>query len=265
MTFPTQYRIGIIGMGVVGHAISNAVNSPVVAIDINPSRADGTYGEIVECDCIFVCVPSPTLADGSCDTSILESVLAKLKFYKGVIISKVTAPPAVYKRLGDEYSNLVYSPEFLTAQNADNDFRFGTFMIIGGEYRAYVHEAERIMRTIQSDAVAVRCCSIEEAAYAKYAINTFLATKVIFMNELEQLVSSSGTNFDNVARLITMDPRIGNSHMQVPGPDGYRGFGGMCFPKDTEALLNVAETANIELSVLSAAVQKNTLIRLQDK
>ena len=83
------------------------------------------------------------------------------------------------------------------------------------------------------------------------------------MNELMMLADSLQIDFGTVSKLMKLDARIGESHLQVPGPDGSYGFGGACFPKDTAALLKVAEDHEVELSVLSAAVKKNTFLRLK--
>lgn len=268
--FDTHNTVGIIGCGFVGNAILNACKAggnDSVVIDVDPAKATGTYSDLSMCSGVFVCVPSPSLPDGRCDTSVLESVLSNLKEYTGVIISKVTAPPEVYLRLNREYKNLVYSPEFLTAQNAVLDFKRSDFAIIGGSVSAYVREAERVTRALQPTVSRVAHCRIDEAAYVKYAINSFLATKVTFMNELYNLVTTASptADFTGIAQMMSLDNRIGKSHMQVPGPDGKFGFGGMCFPKDTQALLKISEDANIEFSVLEAVVKKNTFLMLQDK
>ena len=257
-------KIGIVGMGVVGKAVRSACefDSPIL-VDTNDALGHtGTYEELLTCDAVYICVPSPIGADGNCDTSILEGVLSKLKNCNGVIISKVTATPNVYKRLSLEYSNLVHSPEFLTAANASYEYRKTEIVIIGGRVPAYVNEAERIIKSDLQEVTTVVKCSIEEASFVKYAINSFLATKVVFMNELQQLAKASGIDYEGIAKAINTDPRIGSSHLKVPGPDGQFGFGGMCFPKDTQALLKYAESVNIELSVLETAVKKNTLLRL---
>ena len=119
--------VGIIGVGVVGGAIASNYDTlgirQTVRHDINPSKCVGTWDDMMKTAGIFVCVPSPFGENGKCDTSILENELAKLKGYTGVIISKVTAPPNVYAELGKQYPNLVYVPEFLTAANAEQDYR----------------------------------------------------------------------------------------------------------------------------------------------
>ena len=262
-------KVGIVGMGFVGSAIADSMSPgfcDVVAVD--PAKGfTNTYKDLLDCDGVFVCVPSPQDSDGTCDTSILEDVLANLAKlnYQGVVISKCTAPPDVYEQLNQQYPNLVHAPEFLTAAKAKEDYINGKFAMICGQVGAYQREAERLIRIGQQllgDNVVH--CTIGEAALAKYAINSFMSTKVVFMNELYQLAKAMNLNYDNVADMVRMDRRIGSSHLQVPGPDGSFGFGGACFPKDTSAMLKFAEQHQVSLSVLDAAVKKNTLLRLTE-
>jgi len=263
-------KIGIIGLGFVGGAIKNALNDiwghEVTCVD--PAKGyNNTIADLKDCDGVFVCVPTPQDDDGTCDTSPMESVLAELASvgFQGVIISKCTAPADVYERLNEQYPNLVHAPEFLTAANANRDYVNGTFCIIGGKHKLYLREAERIIRTSQQSlGDNVKWCSIGEAALAKYTINCFMSTKVIFMNEMYNLATKMGFDYNTIANMVTMDPRMGKSHMQVPGPDGMFGFGGACFPKDTSALLKTAEQQGIDMMVLDAAVKKNTILRLTE-
>lgn len=269
MTPPLEHKkIGIIGLGFVGGAIKASIDwGDNIWIIIDPSKGfNATYQELAkETDGVFVCVPTPMGDDGVCDTSFLEDVLKNLKTvnYDGVIISKCTAPPAVYERLSKEHPNLVHAPEFLTAANANRDYVNGQFAIIGGRVNAYIREAERIIKLTQPSLKDIMYCTISEAALAKYTINSFLATKVAFMNEIYEIAQAAGMDYDKIAHMVTLDTRIGRTHMQVPGPDGQFGFGGACFPKDTSALLKYAESLNQTPMVLDAAVKKNTLLRLK--
>ncbi len=257
-------KIGIIGLGFVGQAIKNAYSFTDVDMTfIDPAKGyNAHFTDMLQVDAVFVAVPSPQGDDGSCDTSILESILDKLKEvgYNNTIISKVTAPPKVYDELIKKYTNLVHAPEFLTANNANEDYINGTFSIIGGaEY--YTKQAYDVIKIGQPKINNTMFCSIGEASLAKYTINCWLATKVIFMNEMDNMCSTLGYDYNTVRKSIVMDNRIGNSHTQVPGPDGEYGFGGYCFPKDTSALLKFAETINVNLSVLQATVYKNKQIK----
>lgn len=263
-------KIGIIGLGFVGNAIKEAYHNnmliPIVEIDTDPTKnCPGSYNDLENATAVFICVPSPQNSDGSCNSDPLINTLTQLKDFRGVIISKVTAPPSVYEQLQTVYPNLVHAPEFLTAANAVTDYANGTFSIIGGKVLAYLHEAKRIIKLGQPHIKDTVFCTIGEASLAKYTINTFLATKVIFMNEMAKLAEAGGQDWNNIRKLISLDQdRIGTSHTQVPGPDSMYGFGGLCFPKDTSALLKYAESLHIPMNVLDSAVKKNTLLRLTD-
>ena len=262
-------KVGIVGMGFVGGAIADAMEQGYVdLIVVDPAKGyNKTYNDLLDCDGVFVCVPSPQDEDGTCDTSILEDVLSNLAKlnYQGVVISKCTAPPDVYEQLNEIYPNLIHAPEFLTAANAKQDYVNGKFAMIGGRVGVYQREAERLIRIGQNSlGDNVVYCTIGEASLAKYAINSFMSTKVVFMNELYQLAQAMNLSYDHVAAMVKMDHRIGSSHLQVPGPDGAFGFGGACFPKDTSAMLKFAEQYKVALNVLDAAVKKNTLLRLTE-
>lgn len=261
-------KIGIIGLGYVGNAIKQSlidnIEIDLIEIDTDPAKnCSGAYQDLDNASGVFVCVPSPSNPDGSCDSQPLREVLSKLKNFKGVIISKVTAPPNVYEELQLQFPNLIHAPEFLTAANAVQDYIGGQFAIVGGSVRAYTNEAHRIIKLSQKKVEFTYFCKIGEASFAKYVINSFLATKVIFMNEMAELARLGNLDWNVVRQLIALDNRrVGNSHTQVPGPDGLYGFGGACFPKDTAALLKYAESLNSSPNVLDAAVKKNILLRL---
>lgn len=256
-------KIGIVGLGFVGSAIRNAYDdlfTEVVIVD--PAKTAGTFADLQDCDAVFVCVPSPAKDSGECDTSILNSVLYMLRDYKNVIISKTTAPPQFYEKMQEVYPNLVHIPEFLTAANANQDYLKEINAIIGGKIAAYRNEAERIIKLVQPITM-VEHCSIGEAAFVKYTINSYLATKVVFMNEMSELAVAHGYHWDTIRMYLAEDNRIGLSHMQVPGPDGHYGFGGGCFPKDTSAWVKYAAKLGVNLNVLKSAIKKNVLLRLQ--
>jgi UDPglucose 6-dehydrogenase len=260
--------IGIVGLGFVGNAIKESMgwDPHLILVDTDITRGKHAFEDLAKTDGVFICVPTPQDSDGTCYTNILEDILTKLKAlnYHGVIISKCTAPPDVYTRLNEEYPNLVHAPEFLTAANAVTNYATGTFSIIGGKVKAYRDAAEKIIRESQPELQGVQHCTIGEASLSKYLINTFLATKVIYMNEIKLLADAAEINYDRVARMISFDPRIGQTHLQVPGPDGDYGFGGACFPKDTSALSKYAENIGVQMNVLDAAIKKNLILRLTE-
>lgn len=255
-------KIGIIGLGFVGGAVKAAHDLVgIETVDVDPHKGlPSTLSDAKTCEAIYICVPSPIGPDGACDTSILEDVMLQLTDYTGVIISKVTAPPNVYVRLQETHKNLIHAPEFLVAATATEDYINGTYAIIGG-CEPYATQAEAAILIAQRKVRKITKIGIGEAALTKYAINTFLATKVIFMNELKTLADAAGIDYNVVKETVQLDERQGTSHFDVPGPDGQYGFGGACFPKDTSALLKYAESLGVVLSVLDTAVIKNKTIR----
>ena len=255
-------KIGIVGAGFVGGAIKNAYdtyNVPVIVRD--PFKGfDASWKDIRDCHGVFVCVPSPSKENGEADISYLEDVLENLKGMKGVIISKVTAPPSVYAKLQTKYPNLVHAPEFLVAATAKEDYINGTFGFIGGDEK-YAPLAEEIIRLSQRHLTSVKYCSIQEASLAKYTINCFLALKVGFMNQIYDLSEAVGVDYEVLRDLLSGEERLGTSHFNVPGPDGQRGFGGACFPKDTKALNAEANNHDVEFNILDAAIRYNAKLR----
>ena len=259
-------NLGIIGKGFVGSAVANGFNKDCEQIIVDPKYTDNTIEDVLDCKLIFVCVPTPVAEDGSCDVSIAKDVLTELNRlqYKGVVVIKSTIIPDYLQEFKKEYDlKIVYNPEFLTEANANDDFKNPPFQVFGGKWRdcevvekAYLrYSSVRIVPTFKVD--------LTTASLLKYTINSWLATKVTFFNELKELheLGSSMVSWEQFTDMLSRDERIGNSHMTVPGPDGEKGFGGHCFPKDTEALLNYANKKNIKMSVLRKAVQTNKKIR----
>jgi UDPglucose 6-dehydrogenase len=255
-------RITIIGAGFVGSAIKYAYDIHHIPVNIHDPAKDLVvqHDTILKSTAIFVCVPSPAKASGECDTHILEDVLFGIRDTDATIISKVTAPPTVYARLQKNYPNLVHVPEFLMAATASADYIAGTFAIIGGNDR-YRQYAEQIVRLAQRRINTVKYCSAAEAALAKYSINTFLAMKVTYMNQLHDIAKALDMDFNNLTELMKCDQRLGTSHFQVPGPDGLRGYGGACFPKDIKALISEAKCFGIDMNTLTNIEKYNTHIR----
>ena len=259
-------NLGIIGRGFVGSAVANGFNKDCDQIIVDPKYTDNTIEDVLDCKLVFVCVPTPVSEDGSCNTTIANDVLTELNRlqYKGVVVIKSTIIPDYLHEFKKEFElKIVYNPEFLTEANANEDFKNPPFQVFGGKWRdcevvekAYLrHSSVRIVPTFKVD--------LTTASLLKYTINSWLATKVTFFNELKQLheLGSSMVSWEQFTDMLSRDERIGNSHMQVPGPDGEPGFGGHCLPKDTEALLNYANKKNIKMSVLRKAVQTNKKIK----
>ena len=262
-------RLGVVGSGFVGGAVINGFKTPNVELwVVDPKKSTTTLQQLAEVGphLTFVCVPTPESTNGSVNVTIVDQVLADLnKFaYNGIVVIKSTITPDHLERFVQEYDlRIVYNPEFLTEANAHNDFINPAMQILGGVWeeceiveRAYVEFSKvKVVPTFKTDIVS--------ASLLKYTINSWLATKVTFMNELYHLHKASGANtsWEQFTDMLQRDKRIGDSHLRVPGPNGSFGFGGHCFPKDTAGLLSYADKNNVDLSVLSKVVETNARIR----
>jgi len=263
-------KIGIIGHGFVGSAVANGFKRDVNKLIVDPLLTNITLDVLVndfDAEAVFVCVPTPELDNGDVDVRIASEVLCELSDlnYQGIVIIKSTITPLHLTTFRDNHSNLriVYNPEFLTEANSLQDFLNPNMQILGGDWtdceyveRLYVnHSNVRVVPTFKVD--------LTTASLLKYTINSWLATKVTFFNELRSLYDASHTDihWENFTDMLMRDPRMGETHMQVPGPDRLPGFGGHCFPKDTAALIHYAESLGVDLSVLDQAVTKNKNIR----
>ena len=254
--------IGIVGLGFVGGAVGASYND-FVFYDPYKKGSVEKLSHLVGCDTIFICVPTPQSADGTCDASIVIDTLEELVSlnYQGLIISKSTAPYLVYEKYA-ELLHLAFVPELLRANTATEDYLKSTFMTIGCKNSlTYARALNTFYASNLKYCNQYRQVSIREACLLKYFENSFLATKVSLMNEFRELSVKVGADWNNVIDSLTLDPRICPDHTQVPGPDGKFGWGGHCFPKDTSALLSIAADYDVELSTLKAAVESNNYYR----
>ena len=262
--------IGIIGQGFVGNAVYQKFSSfyEVFTYDLDKDKCNSSLSDVIfKCETIFVCVPTPMKKDGSCDTSIIESILGEVDLLvdnieaKRTIIIKSTIPPGTTARFNNRYESLsiVFNPEFLTERNAVADFENQDRIIIGGP-RPTTTEVKTIFSKVFPKAHIIKTDSTH-AEMVKYTTNTFLATKISFANEIYQLCGKLNIDYDKVIEYATLDDRLGDSHWGVPGHDGDLGFGGHCFPKDLAALLYLSRKYDTTNNVLCATQETNNNVR----
>ena len=268
-------KIGIVGQGYVGTAVKEVFSKhyEVETYDLDKDKCSVDYLEdIVELsNIIFVCVPTPMKKDGSCDTSIVESVVKDIndmvisRNVSGRIVAiKSTIPPGTTNRLNKECHNIsvIFNPEFLTEANFIEDFRNQSRIIIGGE-RPSTTKLRQVYSLLFPDATIVKTGS-KTAEMVKYMTNTFLATKVSFANEMKLICDELKIDYDKVVEYSTYDERLGKSHWAVPGPDGKKGFGGSCFPKDINALISLSKDMRLYLHTLQGVWKTNLKIRPEE-
>jgi UDPglucose 6-dehydrogenase len=262
--------VGVVGCGFVGDAVAHAFEgvAEVLRHDTVPERSTGTLEDMGrDAHFIFVCVPTPTSKKtGAIDLTILDSVLFKInsgrKRVRQVVIVKSTVVPGTMEEREARYPNmrLAYNPEFLTERTARSDFLTPSRIVVGASKRSIIKSVEKLYRLLHSKSLILPC-SLTEAQMIKYACNCFFACKISFFNELLQICEAAGARFDIVRSGLLTSRWVNIMHTQVPGPDGKRGFGGKCFPKDLLAFRTYAESIGVTPSILRAALWKNLEVR----
>jgi UDPglucose 6-dehydrogenase len=241
--------IGIIGYGMVGKAVEYGFNK-TTAIISDPKYNDTTVWEVCNQnpDAIFVCVPTPTD-----DTAfqVLRDVLDKIANteYAGLVVVKSTALPVVF-----EGYDVIYNPEFLSRATSYQDFVKPPFVLIGGDRGAELLKLYKSQSIVDTSNVFLT--DIKTASLAKYTMNSFYAVKIAYMNEIYDIAQTEGVNYRELTNILSNQPWMGTHHFQVPGPDGERGFGGPCLPKDAE-MFDIA----YDINMIRMALALNTQYR----
>lgn len=264
-------KIGVIGGGFVGHAMT--LLSPGVDIivwDTNPDKRvphDLTFDQFVqESEIVFVAVPTPMNKGGSCHVGVVEQVIKQVKSVDSEkhIVIRSTVPPGTSNRLG-----VFFMPEFLTERHWRSDFMNTAEWIVGADDKQFINKIQTMLslaaneRCISGD--IVRQTTTTEAEMIKYTRNCFLASKVSFFNEIYQLCKKTGIDYEAVRHECGEDDRIGHQHTHVPGPDGKPGYGGTCFPKDTNALRCIMQEHDVESPIIDSVVFRNETIDRAEK
>ena len=263
-----KVKVGIIGYGFVGKATAKGFSKNTELFLVDPLLGTN-LSDLKEFmpEFIFICLPTPMRKNGSQDFTLVNKVFKELltNKFSATVVLKSTVTPSNIKIVDNLIEDYIYNPEFLREKHAEEDFINSNMIILGGsknnqEKVKNLYENHSICKTknyVLTDKIT--------ASLIKYSINSFLASKVIFFNELRDLFNSSGAeeDWDTFTDVLAMDKRIGNSHMDVPGPDGRYGFGGPCFPRDVSALIEFSSELGTELSLLKKANTINNNIRAE--
>lgn len=267
-------KISIIGLGFVGNAMYESFNLKndgsyqIVGYDKYKNGGIGTFELCLSSDIIFLALPTPYNGiKCEYDKSSIYSILDELKNYKydKCIVIKSTVEPNTTDLLQSLYPlmNFIHNPEFLTARTAFFDFHNQSHIVLGKSnlcnndmYNTVIN----IYKSFYSNA-EISLCSATESESMKIFCNSFYAVKVQFFNELYLLSQKLNINYNIVVNLMLKNKWINPMHTQVPGPDGKLSYGGMCFPKDTNALLQIMKNHNSSHNILESCIKERDEMR----
>ena len=219
---------------------------------------------VAEADAVFIAVGTPTRrGDGHADLSYVyeasRQIAAHLKDYT-VIVTKSTVPVGTGRQIHQIISetnpeadfDVASNPEFLREGSAIGDFMRPDRVVVGAETPRSVELMKALYRPLYLIETPILVTALETAELIKYAANAFLAVKISYINQIADMCETVGANVHDVAKGMGFDKRIGSKFLH-PGP----GYGGSCFPKDTQALVRTAEMLGCDISLVQEVVSYN--------
>jgi UDPglucose 6-dehydrogenase len=228
------------------------------------AKSNSDLVSVLETDVIFLCLPEDAVED-----FFLNNLPGRFGHTNFVL--KSTVPVGTTRRLREKYDllNLVHSPEFLTERTAVIDAMMLRINIIGvptGKPLAHDDSQDWLYNLYDNrfPQTPVHWMSSDESEAVKLFTNAFFATKVSVFNEFREFADKMGLDWDTVVNGMLADGRIHPLHTQVPGPDGKRGFGGKCLPKDLMMLCQQMVNANTPTLILPAVLARNKQIDRRD-
>lgn len=222
----------------------------------NLSFIVGAIKAVIDTEFIFLCLPTPESSDGSADISVIETVASEIAEHlpsASIIVNKSTLPVGSVKVVENCIKRqdvfVVSNPEFLREGSAVQDFLKPDRVVIGSDDKRAAEKVAKLYAPICKNILITDPASAETI---KYAANAFLAARLSFVNALASVCEVVGANITDVVSGLGSDSRIGTQFLQ-PGP----GWGGSCFPKDTKALLKIAQDSGYDFELLAGVISAN--------
>lgn len=266
--------IGIAGLGFVGGAMHKSFTKKGQLCKVYDKFKNGGIGELndlLSVDIVFLCLPtlySPEKREY--EKSALHEVCGYLNDhqYPGIVVIKSTVEPETTDVFSATYSlKLAHNPEFLTARTAFEDFHNQQHIVLGKGANCTQNDMdilERFYASLYPTAKISHSTSLESESM-KIFCNSFYASKVMLFNEYYLLCQKNGSNFEKIKEMMLKNEWINSMHTNVPGPDGSLGYGGACFPKDTNALCKYMEKKGTEKKVLEAVIEECNNVRMNEE
>jgi UDPglucose 6-dehydrogenase len=249
-------KITVAGYGFVGRSCVKAFENTHQIEIVDPQYEEWNYPISQDTEAVIICVSTPMDEDGSCHMGNVFDVISNCPDVP--ILIKSTISVEGWEQIACAYPDrkISFSPEFLRAATAEEDFLNQKYIIVGNDTDKFWTN----LFTDRFENLEVHHCTNEEAILVKYSTNSFLAMKVSFFNQIYDFCEQTSTDFETVRKYICLDERIGPDHSYVTKE---RGWWGHCFPKDTSAFLHSAKQYNADLSLVQQTVDYNRILRMQ--
>ena len=266
--------IGISGLGFVGGSMLKSFKNKCMNVGENLFFYDkyknggmGKIEDLLKCQIVFLALPTIYNDElGMYDKAPIEENLKIFNDnnYDGVIVIKSTVEPETTDKLSNKYGlKIIHNPEFLTARTAYEDFHNQKHIVLGKGLNCTDDDVD-IVKTFYKKYYPDADISIStalESESMKSFVNCFYSVKVQFLTELYCLCKNNGSDYNKVKDMMLKNGWINPMHTTVPGPDGEISYGGLCFPKDTNALNKYMKRKNTPNKVLEACIKERNEMR----
>ena len=248
--------LGIIGLGIVGEACRYGFEKLGHKVLCHDIKFDTKIDDILDTEICYICVPTPSKEDGGCDVSIVENIVHELqkKNYAKLIAIKSTVKPTTTERLAKETGlNLCFVPEFLRERCATSDFTENHDLLAVG-----THDLEHFNLIKESHGKFPRNIyqmTPTEAELLKYYSNIFNSLRITFANEFYEVCKSVGADYSNIKNAFILRKTTVDMYLDVN--DRFRGYGGVCLPKDTAAMAAFTKELNLNMDLFETIEKEN--------
>ncbi len=250
-------KIGIVGLGIIGSAAKYGFEKLGHNVLVHDTKLNTSLSDLLFCEIIYVCVPTPANEDGSCNTEIVERVvddLINLNF-TNIIAIKSTVEPGTTQKLIEKYSseNICFVPEFLRERCAVSDFTENHDLLAIGSSNNSVQE--KILSSHGNYPKSHKFLKPTEAELLKYYSNIFNALRIIFANEMYEICNSLGVDYSEIKKAYVLR---NTKDMYLDVNENFRGYGGVCLPKDTKAIAALCKKLNLDLKLFETIDIENS-------
>ncbi|OGE83045.1 MAG: hypothetical protein A2846_01695 [Candidatus Doudnabacteria bacterium RIFCSPHIGHO2_01_FULL_49_9] len=263
-----QQLVGIVGGGIVGGAVKHFFQDALV---YDKYKKLDPITAVARQRFIFICVPTPY--ENGLDLSAVNDAVANVVEHLSdpsnqLIVIKSTAWPGTTQGLQDKYpqANFAFNPEFLRDKTANEDFVRNDRQIVGYTSKTKGSPLVEELLAILPRAPYEKIMASQDAEMLKYANNTFLALQVIFANQIFDICQGASASYELVKEAVKADKRIGKSHWEIfhtesslssNVSESYRGYGGKCFPKDINSLIDFGRQLDVDMSLFEVGREIN--------
>ena len=252
-----QLKIDNLNMGILPIFETGLIELVAEAVDAGRLKfTTDVESAVKDADVVFLCVPTPEGADGSADLSYIQAAaktLSPLLRSGAIVVNKSTVPVGSTKVVEHELKRsdvaVVSNPEFLREGSAIQDFLHPDRIVVGSDDQEAAVVVGALYKKVGAPVLVTDPASAETI---KYAANAFLATKISYINAVAAICEGVGADINDVVLGLGYDKRIGHEFLR-PGP----GWGGSCFPKDTNAMVKIAQDAGYDFGLLKGVITVN--------